>query len=175
MHRSLKNLYLKAKQNHELLYTELKTLRTQVEKCNDMKELADTVYALRECYKLTDDARKLIDNIKGLAERLACIIWIKTSEGDKIETDYCIGTPKVKQITSVPKRGTEDYALLMDFLEIPDTGEEVVRFHWPGLTEHLTRLAEEGKPLPPGIDPSKTYAGYSLSVRTNQSKKGIDE
>ena len=33
-------------------------------------------------------------------------------------------------------------------------------------------LAEEGKPLPPGIDPENTYPTYSLVIR---SKRDLDE
>jgi hypothetical protein len=62
----------------------------------------------------------------------------------------------------------------MEHLGIPEhmAAGDVVRPHWPGLKEYLTKLAQQGLPLPPGIDPQKTYSEYTLEVR---KKKGVLE
>ena len=43
-----------------------------------------------------------------------------------------------------------------------------MRMHWPSMVEHLSALAEEGKPFPPGVDPDKTYPIYSTTIRRKE-------
>jgi hypothetical protein len=161
---------------HAEIYRELSQLKEQSLKCGDMQELADRAYALRDMHKYVDDLRKELDQTKSVCERIACLLWAKDSEGDPIRTDHCTASPKIKYMASLPSRtrDPEAYANLMGHLGIPDglLPEDVVRPHWPGFVNYMTRLAEEGLPLPEGIDVDKTYPVYSLTIR---GKKGVNE
>jgi hypothetical protein len=141
-----------------------------------MNELTDAVYSLGEAYKYADDLRREIDKTKKLASKLVCLLWAKFTEGGPIRTAHCTGTPRIKMIASVPsaRRDPEAYESLMEHLAIPERvwRNDVVRPHWPGLVEHLSQRLEQGLPVPPGIDPDKTYPDYAVTIR---SKKGVQE
>jgi len=47
-----------------------------------------------------------------------------------------------------------------------------VKPYWPGIMEHISSLAEQGKPLPAGIDAEKTYTQYKMRITPY---KGLDE
>lgn len=141
-------------------------------------DIVDLAYATNEMYKWADDVRKQLKQVHEIAERVACLILVTKGVGESVKTEYCSASPHVKQMASVPSRKTkpEEFAKLMDHLGIPrqlwdvSDDDEVVRPHWPGLMAYLTRLGAEGKPLPPGVDPDKTYAVYSLLIRP---RKGV--
>ena len=71
------------------------------------------------------------------------------------------------------KKDPVAYAALMDHLGITgDVAEhDAARLHWPGMMAMVTALAEQGKPLPPGIDPNSQYPQYSV---TKLKKRDID-
>lgn len=138
-----------------------------------MHEQADYAYAFREIYRLADDLRKEAQLNKDLSEKIACLLWVKDGTGESIRTEHCTCTPKVRMSAKIPKKShdPEDYANLMRFLQIPesvwnipDEDFEVVRIHWPGFIEYVSKLLEEGKPLPPGVDPEKSHPLYSLTI-----------
>ena len=151
-----------------------------VKTCTDLKELADYAHAMHEAAQMLEGMEKKARQQRALAEQLACVIWVTQcpdGEPHNIKTEYVTATPRVTMIASVPKRSTqpEEFAKLMDYMGIPrhlwegEGDAEVVRCHWPGLVTWLSRLAEEGKPLPEGIDISKTYPQYALTLRRRKS------
>lgn len=152
-------------------------LAQEISSCADVKELADMAYVMHKSSEMLDMMRKQCDEMEIIAEKIACLIYTQLNMEGPIRTDHCTATADVKMIASVPKRKTdpEGFYALMDFLKIPrdmtDGEKEVVRCHWPGLVAHLSELMAEGKPLPPGIDPSKTYPEYRLKLL---SRKGVD-
>jgi len=168
-----------ARDAHGDAYGNVHQLAEQLPTMSSQGELADTALAMREAARYFKDALKEVEKIRELAERLACLLWLKDAVGDPIHTDHVSATPQVKTMASVPKRSTqpEQHAALMQWLGVPDhlwaaDGPEVVRVHWPSFVELLTTNAEQGKPLPDGIDPDKTYPRYSLTMRR---KKDVDE
>lgn len=139
------------------------------QKLVSIDELADAAFAMREIYNYLDDLRKEVKANKELCERMTCLLWARTSTGDPVRTPFVTATPCIKMTASIPKRSTnlEAWEALMRFLKIPEElwSEEVVRPHWPSFVEYTSKLLEQGKPLPDGIDPNKTYPVYSLTLR----------
>lgn len=157
----------------------LPQLQESIKRCTDLKELVDYAFAMNRASKFLDDMRKTCDATEMLCERLACLIWVAAEMTGPIRTEHCSATPNIKMIATIPKRSTHpaEFEALMTFLGIPknlidEEQGEVVRAHWPGLVSYLSRLMSEGKPLPPGIDPQKTYPEYHLTLRP---KKGVGE
>lgn len=171
-------LYRKVRDIHHEVHVATEQFKQSASRITDPGDGADCAYVLNECYKFLDDSRKSIKNAKELAERVTCLILVTQGNGGNVKTDYCTATPRASQIASIPKRSTNPvgYAALMNHLGIPralwdrEEEDEVVRPHWPGMVAYLSQQLAAGKPLPPGIDPDKTYAVYSLTIR---AKKGV--
>lgn len=161
---------------HETTYSTLQDLIDAIRSTSDVKELADLAFALREISKLADDIRKVANAAKETAEKICCAIAIRDGDCDTIRTKYVTATPNVKMMADLPrrKREPERWRELMIGLGVPEDaldGERpVVDVNWKGFVDHISDLAEQGKPLPPGIDPGKTYPVYELSPMTK--KKG---
>lgn len=172
-----------ARETHADLYQLVCELRRELCPANGGKpigDLVDTSYALREALRYLDDIGKELRQLKELAEKMTCLLWVQSIEGGSVYTEHCTALPKVAMIASIPKRSTAPalHARMMTSLNVPinlwidQDIEEIVRVHWPGFVSHITRLAQAGKPLPDGIDIEKTYPRYSVTVRR---KKEVDE
>ena len=153
----------------------------------DAKQQTDAAYALREIAKLADDIRKCCEQERRIAERMACMLTIQ-SDGttQAIKTEYCTATQQVKTLVSIPKQSTdpEGFATLMRYLNVPEAlwndavtnaKYPAVQLHWPGLCELLSNHCAEGKPLPKGIDPNKTSADYTLTIRGRRAPDAGEE
>lgn len=143
----------------------------------DLNELVDWCYALKKCSERLDEMRKTLDKKVRLLESLVCVLWVKADNPDPIRTEYTTATPRIKMMSEAPskKRDEEAYNKVLQYFgatqEAIDT--DALRPHWPGLVECCTRLAEQGKPFPAGIDPEKMYPIYS--VMTRQIKNLFEE
>lgn len=140
----------------------------------DIKELADLAFALKKISELFDEMEKRTRNTYELAERLLCMMWAQVGDSDPIRTEHCTITPRIRMAAQIPKKGTPEYEELMKALgigvELQKT--DAVRPHWPGLVDYVTELLTSGRPLPPGVDASKTYPVYGVTIR---QRKGITE
>lgn len=161
----LKKLYTEA-------YATLILERGEIETCSDLELLADKVYALREISRLADDLRKEAFSLMETASKIACVLWTAHSDGEPIRTKLCTATPKITQGAYIPKksRNPKEYAELMAYLGIPNdvADNETVRVHWPSFCALLTEKSEKGEPLPDGIDTTKLYTKYSLTIRSKR-------
>lgn len=172
MKPQLVEVYKALKRVHEEVFSQRAAIHEAMRTETDMKELADIAYATREAVKFVEEIRKDLNKINDVAQKLGTLAWTKLSpDGEPIRTDYCIGTPKVHQGASLPTKDKdfESYEKLMNYIGIPYElygGEyEVVRPHWPGFIEWLSDRAEQGEPLPPGVDPERKYPIFKLSCR----------
>ena len=158
--------YVKLKDLHAESYEKIIHFRQKMSSFSK-EDLVDFAFVLREMGKLADDIRKECVLAKDTAERLVCLIWITNNDEAEliVRGKYGSGTPNIRLMSSLPKQSTspKEYNALMTYLGIKVSDNELVRPHWPAMTEHITALARAGKPLPPGIDPKKTYSLYSLS------------
>lgn len=175
MKDELVDLYAKMKNAHQELYLDLIALRKTIRKPKKIEDLADSAYTLRKCFELANDLRKEFDGAKTLAERTACLLAVSTDHFDTIRGELTTATPMCKQAAQIPSRSKnrEEYNQFCEAMSIPLelAEQDVVRIHWPGVVEHLTRLQSNGERLPEGIDPNKTYPVYSLRC---QPAAGVD-
>lgn len=164
-HRALKAAHAEA---HELV----KQLEAEVRALRDPKELADVTFAMRRSAEFAKDMIRRMKNVEELSEKMACAIYLAEDKPGPIRTEYCCATPDVKMVSSLPSRKHDPagYTQLMKFLGIdeslytaPEGEKPAVETFYPGMVDLLTRLSAEGKPLPPGIDPSRVTAVYRLS------------
>jgi hypothetical protein len=140
----------------------------------DIAELADMAYSISQIMRMFDEIEKKTRNTYELAERLLCMLWAQQGDSDPIRTSHCTITPRIRMAAQIPKKGTPEYEELMSSLGI-DTAlqaTDAVRPHWPGLVDYVTELLTNGRPLPRGVDPNKTYPVYGVTIRP---KKGITE
>jgi len=176
MKQEMINLYKTTKTWYNQCYQELLKAQKQLQTARTPEEAADMAYALNELHKWCDDMRKEAKRAKEIADRVACLLWVQRDNGDNIKTDHCTATPIIKMQPKVPKLSSdpEAYYALMDYLGIPRTtsDQELVRVHWPSMVEYLTLLAEEGRPMPKGIDPNGSRPEYRLMIR---SKRAVDD
>ena len=140
----------------------------------DLQELADFAYALKKVSDMLVEMSKRSRNSYELSERLLCMLWAKANSDEPIRTPYCTITPRIRMAAQIPKKGTDEYEMLMASLGINAELAQVdaVRPHWPGLVDYVTERLTSGKPLPSGIDTTKTYPVYGVTIR---DRKGVTE
>jgi len=142
----------------------------------DMKDMVSFIYIMREVSTLANDLRKECDGIQKMFENSVCAIWVIQGNNKPIRSALATGSPDLKLGVSIPnqKREPEAFKELMEYFKIPENviEDNILKPYWPGLCEHISQLAEEGKPLPPGIDPNKTYPTYSVRIKR---RKDLDE
>ena len=164
MYRDVKALFDKT-------HLMLQELTDRAKTCPSVEEHVDLAYAMRECTRYLEDMRKECKRLKELCEKIGCVVWVKNATGETIRTKHCSAVVDVTMIAVLPKEGSKEYERLMDHFGVPkksydadhEAGEKgAVRVHWPGCVQYLSQLALEGKPLPPGIDMSKTYPKYAF-------------
>lgn len=185
MKPSAQNLYAESKKVHENIYRLMAELRSEIDKCNSMEELADYAYAVNGTHSFIEDLKKELWKFRELINKKTCDIWISfaskdpTSVDRSIRTDYVTATPDIGTAPNIPsaKNDPEAYKKLMDYLGIdisdwPVTESEegvklneVVKIHWPALCALVSAKLAAGLPAPPGIDISKMSPVYKLSLR----------
>jgi len=169
--------YGKMKATYLSGYEQLAHVRDEAKngRCS-MEELVNLVHVSREISKLANDLRKEADGIVHILEQIVCVVHLTQGQGKPIRASLATGSPSMKLSVKLPhrERNPEEFEALMNYfgIELSSLTDKAVRPHWPAICEIVSVLAEEGKPLPPGIDPENTYPTYSLVIR---SKRDLDE
>lgn len=167
-----KDFYRAVLESYMTLQEHMKELEVALKSQTKLVDLADCDYAIDRAYELADTMRKKIKHLGELSTKLTVIKYLTdpTTTGDPIRTEYVTVSPSMVLVPQVPSRekAPEHYEQFMRDLGVSD--EEsiksgVVAPHWPKLVEHITKLAENGEPLPAGCDPSKTYPVYDCKRR----------
>ena len=181
MNDRVKELFKLVDKAHDEIFTEMIKLEDELPE-TDIYEATDWVYAFREMADKLRTIRVKADVMKINCQNLACALYVVQGPNSpiirdgNIKTGHCTGTPDLKQGAHIPKlkKDPEGYYAVMDYLGIPKgiVEKDLVRPHWPSVVDHLSELASLGKPMPPGIDPTKTYPVYDMVVRR---KKGVSE
>lgn len=181
MKEEFRNLYREMHRFFSSFYADIENIKGATVNVVEMNEQADLSYVLREVGKLLDDLKKEVEKASKQATALACADWMKQVRdgefsSEKIKTEYVTATPDIKVGCSLPKLSTDpdNYYELMDFLGIPRevSEKDFIRIHWPNFVEFISKLQQEGRPIPPGIDKEKTFNFYKLEMRR---RKGILE
>lgn len=166
---------------HSTIFNFLLETRDHLRTGNSMSlgELVDLQFLLREVADRCDDIGKECRKVQQDAAKMTCILWTAKSlsgeiSGDVVRGDLASGSPHVGQMANIPAKNTEEYKQLMVALKCPEDLIEsgVLKVHWPALCDQLQALAAQGRPLPRGLDPSKTFDVYSVVCR---AKKGVDD
>lgn len=136
----------------------------------DEHQMTDAALLLKRIAELADDIRKECDSTLGILENATCAIWmhksmIDSSTAGDIKGFIAQGIPELKMRATLPHRSSPEHSLLMQSLGLPAGRESMFHLHWPAYCEFLQKLAEEGKPAPPGQDPSKMNPRYVLKLR----------
>lgn len=169
--------YTKMKQVYLSCYELLANLRDDLRVGKyKLEDIVNFIYVMREISKLTNDLRKEVDGISYMFENTACMLYTVANKTDPIRASLATGSPDVRLAVKIPNREKEPekFYELMNFFDISSEALEkkVTKPHWPGICEQVSIMAEEGLPLPPGLDPDSTYPTYSVTIRGFQD---IDE
>lgn len=170
--------------HHAETYKLILQLREQANGISN-EDIVDISFALRSLSELHDDIRKELNSAREFIGKIACIRWIQESVNLtpeemalSIHGEYAKGIPKVMTMASLPREKTnpEDYLKFMKRIGVFGQALKrgLVKVSWPAVTEYITDLTAKGKPLPPGIDPDKTYTLYNLRIvkKTTPRREG---
>lgn len=171
MRRELVDLYVRVKSLHAEAHLMHSALMREVEVSGSTTELADIAYAADKIEAFLNDIRKAMTGMKDVAEKRCTTLWVAMGDPDSIRTDYVTATPYPKMMVRMPsrKKEPEEWANMMRDMRIPEeyiitepSCHPPVEPNWPGMIDYVTDLLAQGKKLPRGLDPSKTYTLYQL-------------
>jgi hypothetical protein len=150
------------------------------ERATNMDDLADKLFALRECEKRLNELRKHFSKEEQRIEKFFTIAFTASSHGDfVVRTKYVTAEPDVKMATRVPTRGDQCYNEFMKFLQIPDEIVEhgVLSVHFPGWQSYYTVLQSRGIELSDNIKSQCVeYTEAIVKTRKLKSMKvNVDE
>ncbi len=174
-------LYEKFVDIHTDVYNYLSETNDEVKGIKlSLGDLVDMGYLCREIEKFMEELRKEIKFRKELCGKVISLAIAKQNLNDpgkvveRIEGELATGTPDVKLQAKLPNRGTEEFHKLLEFLDIPKEMAEskCFKLSWNGMTDLVTQLAEEGKPLPPGVE--KSWPIYTTTFRRRKKRNRKD-
>lgn len=158
---------------------ELETTLAALQKTTprSLAELADLVYALRECSKVVKDTHTAMTKLQTTFERMLSTVYIAMgpTAPDKIVTEYATIEIEPDLGTSVPKKGTEQYVQVLNFLGIPKEVIEhgVLVIEYPGWCSFYTAMQSRGEELPADIGSHlTTYDSMKVKIRKRKAMKG---
>jgi len=176
--KSLIQTYERVRRVYVDTYKLLSTVRDEVRGSQyALEDMVNVIYVLRELSRLFNDIRKETDGVLHIFENVCCAMYVmlyqnSPEKSNPIRASLATGTPRLTVGVTLPKERSdpEKYYELMKYFGIPAEAlkNKLIKSHWPGICEYVSQLAEEGKPLPPGINPDKTYPMYSIAIRAFQ-------
>lgn len=159
----MKKVYLSCYETLSIIRDELRAGKYQ------LTDMVNFIYVMRELSKFADDLRKEADGIMHMFENMTCAVYTTQNTLGPIRASLATGTPDLKLGVKIPnqRRDPEKFQKMMAYFGVSDSAvaDRLVKPYWPGICEHVSILAEEGKPLPPGIDPENTYPTYKVRIK----------
>ncbi len=173
--------FLDTKKAHEALFAGVMRQRTSLADDPVQQEaLVDMVMIAKETAKLLKDMQVEWDALTQTMEKVICMRWVQDSlangaKGEPIRGDLAVGSPTVKSMVSLPKRGSTEYIKMMHYLGIYGRSlrKDLVRAHWPGLVEHVSELMARGKEVP-GCGGRTPYQLFRVAVRQAKKDAGVE-
>lgn len=169
--------YHNTRDNFQMIYSHFVKVRAMM---NDrqklpLEALSDLRYCCRLIMEQSDELRKESNVLGELLAKLSCAEWMvaNVNNPDKplIRGEISVGSPDIKMSARVPhpSRDPEDFKQLALHLGFPDdmAVSGLFELRWPQMCDYVDKLQKDGRPLPPGIDPNKTYPNYVLLTRNN--------
>lgn len=107
-----------------------------------------------------------------LCSKFICLEDAKAGLNDlaadrRYEGEIANAYSRIKQASGVPERGTEEHALLMQYLGIDPILWDDMSVTFNALSNICTKRAQEGKPPPPGI--LKTFPVFGAMYKKRNS------
>lgn len=171
-----KELYRRLLSCHMLVEENMSDLRDQLQNQPTLGDLADADYAISRCAELADNIKSKVRKLEELSQQIVCLRWMMQDDGEPIRTDHVTCSPRMTTMGRLPSKHKEPekYEAALKALGVSDEAVkgDLFRVHWPSLVYYMESLAEEGKPLPEGIDYKSTYPVYKC---TRRKKKGVLE
>lgn len=132
-----------------------------------VEDAVDIAYFCDRVSKETEAAGKEARRLLELLGQLACAAYITRTAGDpnaseQIPGYLAVGTVKMNATADIPPRDSDAYRQLMQHLGVANPDADVVRPHWPGLMAAVTEASEQGRPIPPGLDPRSVRVRYAI-------------
>lgn len=139
-----------------------------------LPDLADKLFALRECSKRLDELRKAVDRVEETQEKMFIAVYLASSKSsEKVKTDFVTAEAIPKLGLRVPRKHEEVYGKLMSFLGVPSEVIEhgVCEVHFPGWCSYYTALQARGEDVPAEIKDS--LAEYDMCYVKTIKRKGM--
>ncbi len=132
--------------------------------------MCDFGFFCREAENTLDELRKEVKARKELCGQTIAIRKTQDSLSDpniklKVTGQYATGSPDVKMQAQLPKKFTDEYYQITDFLKVPRevAATGVLRLDWKATGEFITQLANDGHKPPAGF--GKQYPTYVTTFR----------
>lgn len=130
--------------------------------------VVDAILILKKSAQCVDQARKDINRALDILQRIACVHAAHT-DANSLKGELGTGYGNASEQWLLPDREKEPetYAALMRAIGIPEehVRNALIRPSFSGVSELATQLAEEGKPLPPGLEHVRRVPKFSFTVR----------
>lgn len=115
------------------------------------EELCDLGFLCRETVVQCEEIRKDIGATKVLVDKVMCIkamseMLTSQSGEDLVHGNLASGKPHYKKSVTLPKKDTTEFEKMLEYFGI-ELGA-VAKVSWKLVCNHITELAESGKPLP---------------------------
>lgn len=142
-----------------------------------MEDLVDMGYLCRDMERYLDEMRKEVKSRKELIGKLLAFHVAQQSLNDTeklqvtVKGELATGTPDVKLQPKIPEPKTEEFSQLMEYFGLSRDRlagiEDCLRLSFNGMRDLVSRLAEEGYPMPPGV--VKTWPVYTTTFRRRKT------
>lgn len=131
------------------------------------EQMVDAAFLLREIAERFDDIRKAANKATDLAGRIVAaksLADVNEENVGKVKGQFATGWVEDGVNTNIPKRDSAEFAQLMEYLGVTETGARLLSVNWRRLGEVLTVMTAEGKPMPPGLRDQVIYSCPQLRV-----------
>jgi hypothetical protein len=169
-----KELRRKANQLHTEIYDFLSQTGELITESSTPELLVDYGFLCKEIKDAGENIRKDAKRLEERAGLMVALHATKAAMSDpstdpKVEGTLATGVTDVKMIPKLPNVGTPEYQQLMDALGVPADLIEmgVLKPRFEGISEHISIMISQGKPIPPGI--TKTWPRYTTHFRKRRS------
>ena len=170
----LRLLHDQMKSLHMMYYDLLSGMSGAIKKEYSPETLADIGFFCREGEILLDDWRKNAKAFKELISRKLSRTILQDPKNldpetayDMVHGEYASAQANVSVFAELPKQGTAEYDILLKFFNVQG---DFIKLDWMALKREVTRRAEAGEQLPPGL--GKQFPEYTaIYRRKNQCRE----
>lgn len=119
------------------------------------EDLCDLGFLSRELVSKLEEIRKDIGAMKILIDKVMCIKSMQITimdptKDDTIHGALSSGKPYYKKSVTLPKKDSAEFFEMLEYFGVTEKGIQlgVAKISWKQICNHVTELAELGKPIP---------------------------